>query len=47
MHPLTRRTEGPVVCYGRPPIPRADEAIFGDANGKGLEKVDYEAEAEE
>lgn len=36
MHPLTRRTEGPVVGYGRPPIPGADEAIFGDANGKGV-----------
>lgn len=47
MHSLARRTVGPVVCYGRPPIPRADEAIFGDANGTGLEKVDYEAEAEE
>lgn len=47
MHSLTRRTVGPVVGYGRPPIPGADEAIFGDANGKGLEKVDYEAEAEE
>lgn len=47
MHSLTRRTEGPVVGYGRPPFPGADEAIFGDANGKGLEKVDYEAEAEE
>lgn len=47
MHSLTRRTVGPVVGYGRPLIPGADEAIFGDANGKGLEKVDWEAEAEE
>lgn len=40
MHPLTSRTDGPAVGYGRPLIPGADEAIFGDANGKGLEKVD-------
>ncbi|SMR41848.1 unnamed protein product [Zymoseptoria tritici ST99CH_1E4] len=35
---------GPVVGYGRPPIPGPEETIFGDADVKRLEKVEKEAE---
>jgi transcriptional adapter 3 len=38
---------GPVVAYGRPPIPTDDETIFDDANVKRLEKIEREAEAGE
>lgn len=36
---------GPVVAYGRPPIPADDETIFDEATVKRLEKVEKEAEA--
>jgi transcriptional adapter 3 len=35
---------GPVVGYGRPPIPGPDETIFGEADVKRLEKLEREAE---
>jgi len=35
---------GPVVGYGRPPIPVDGETIFDEANMKRLEKVEREAE---
>jgi transcriptional adapter 3 len=35
---------GPVVGYGRPPIPGDDETIFDEANLKRLEKMEREAE---
>lgn len=38
---------GPVVGYGRPPIPTDDETIFDEVNMKRLEKIEREAEAVE
>jgi transcriptional adapter 3 len=38
---------GPVVSYGRPPIPTDDETIFDEVNTKRLEKIEREAEAGE
>jgi transcriptional adapter 3 len=38
---------GPVVAYGRPPIPEDDETIFDEATMKRLEKAEKEAEAVE
>jgi transcriptional adapter 3 len=38
---------GPVVTYGRPPIPEDDETIFDEATMKRLEKAEKEAEAVE
>ena len=38
---------GPVVAYGRPPIPNDDETIFDEATVKRLEKAEKEAEAGE
>ncbi|GIZ42682.1 hypothetical protein CKM354_000594100 [Cercospora kikuchii] len=35
---------GPVVGYGRPPIPGDDETIFDEGNWKRLEKLEKEAE---
>jgi transcriptional adapter 3 len=38
---------GPVVGYGRPPIPGENETIFSEADVKRLEKVEREAETAE
>ena len=38
---------GPVVGYGRPPIPGDEETIFDEASMKRLERVEREAEAGE
>lgn len=38
---------GPVVGFGRPPIPTGDETVFDEANHKRLEKLEKEAEAGE
>jgi transcriptional adapter 3 len=38
---------GPVVSFGRPPIPTDDETIFDEVNTKRLEKIEKEAEAVE
>ena len=38
---------GPVVAFGRPPIPGDEETIFDEAGLKRLEKAEREAEAGE